>query len=219
MAGVWETRLLALSDEVLRMATTVEDAVGRAMRSLQDRDPELARAIIEGDERIDAMQVEIEEHCLAILALEHPVASDLRMVTTALKIVTDLERIADYASNIAKVTLRVQGQELLKPLVDIPKMAEIDRQMLRSATQAFLRKDVELAAALIRDDDQVDALYNQVFRDLLERMIANPRQDVLNQATQLILAARYLERIGDHVTNFAEWIYFMVTGDRLVWNG
>lgn len=214
MRNVLRTKLDALLDEVLRMATLVEDALGRSIRSLVDRDAALARAVIEGDDRIDAMEVEIEEHCLAILALEQPVATDLRVVSTALKIVTDLERIADYASNVAKVTVRLGDEEYLKPLVDIPRMAEVDRQMLRAAIQAFLRRDVELAYALVRDDDEVDALYNQVFRDLLARMIEDPSTDVVNQATQLIMVARHLERIGDHIANFAEWVIFMVSGDR-----
>lgn len=218
MPDVLKTRVDALFDQVVRMATMVEDAVGRSMESLKDRDGTLARAVVEGDDRIDALEVEVEEHCLAILALDHPVASDLRMVTTALKIVTDLERIADYAANVARITLRLEGQELMKPLVDIPRMAEIDRSMLRMAIRAFLHRDVELAYALVRDDDQVDALYNQVFRDLLERMIADPRTEVVGQATQLIMAARHLERIGDHVINFAEWIIFMVTGERKALN-
>lgn len=214
MRNVLRTKLDALLDEVLRMATLVEDAVGRSIRSLVDQDAGLARAVIEGDARIDAMEMEIEEHCLAILALEQPVATDLRVVSTALKIVTDLERIADYASNVAKVTVRLADEEYLKPLVDIPRMAEVDRHMLRSAIQAFLRRDVDLAYALVRDDDEVDALYNQVFRDLLARMIEDPSTAVVNQATQLIMVARHLERIGDHVANFAEWVIFMVSGDR-----
>ena len=215
---VLQGRVDVLFDQVVRMATMVEGAVGRSMDSLKDRDGTLARAVVEGDDRIDALEVEVEEQCLAILALDHPVASDLRMVTTALKIVTDLERIADYAANVARITLRLEGQELMKPLVDIPRMAEIDRSMLRAAIQAFLHRDVELAYALVRDDDQVDALYNQVFRDLLEQMIADPRTEVVGQATQLIMAARHLERIGDHVINFAEWIIFMVTGERKALN-
>lgn len=214
MRNVLRTKLDALLDEVLRMATLVEDAVGRSIRSLVDQDAGLARAVIEGDARIDAMEMEIEEHCLAILALEQPVATDLRVVSTALKIVTDLERIADYASNVAKVTVRLADEEYLKPLVDIPRMAEVDRHMLRSAIQAFLRRDVDLAYALVRDDDEVDALYNQVFRDLLARMIEDPSTAVVNQATQLIMVARHLERIGDHVANFAEWVIFMVSGER-----
>ncbi|MCL6595942.1 MAG: phosphate signaling complex protein PhoU [Firmicutes bacterium] len=196
------------------MATLVEEAVGKAIRSLVDRDVALARAVIEGDDRIDDLEVEIEEHCLAILALERPVATDLRVVSTALKIVTDLERMGDYASNIAKVTLRLAGEEYIKPLVDIPRMAEVDRQMLRSAIQAFVRRDVDLAYALVRQDDEVDALYNQVFRDLLGYMIEDPSTALVNQATQLIMVARHLERIGDHITSFAEWVVFMVSGQR-----
>jgi phosphate transport system protein len=214
MRNVLRTKLDALLDEVLRMATLVDEAIGKATRSLVERDPTLARAVIEGDERIDTLEVEIEERCLAILALEQPVATDLRVVSTALKIVTDLERMGDYASNVAKVALRLGDEEFIKPLVDIPRMAEIDRRMLRSAVQAFLRRDVELAQSLERQDDEVDALYNQIFRDLLGYMIEDPSTRVVNQATQLIMVARHLERIGDHVTNFADWVVFMVSGER-----
>jgi len=212
--NVLRTKLDALLDEVLRMATLVEEAVGRSIRSLSDRDAQLARAVIEGDDRIDGLGAEIEEHCLAILALEQPVATDLRVVSTALKIVTDLERIGDYASNIARVTVRLGDQQFLKPLVDIPRMAEVDRRMLRAAIQSFVRRDVDMAYALVREDDEVDALYSQVFRDLLAHMIEDPRTEVVNQATQLIMVARHLERIGDHVANFAEWVVFMVSGER-----
>lgn len=218
MRNVLRTKLDALLDEVLRMATLVEEALGRSIRSLEERDAAIARAVIEGDHRIDALESEIEERCLSILALEQPVATDLRVVSTALKIVTDLERIGDYAANIAKVALRLDEEPYLKPLVDIPRMAEIDRRMLRSAIQAFLRRDVDLAYSLVRDDDEVDALYNQVFRDLLGRMIEDPSTAVVNQATQLIMVARHLERIGDHVASFAEWVVFMVTGDRPILN-
>jgi phosphate transport system protein len=203
-----------LMDQVLRMGTLVEDAVAASIRALEDRDPVRARAVIEGDAAIDRLELEIEERCLAILALEQPVASDLRTVSTALKIVTDLERIADYAANIARVSLRLEGQPLVKPLVDIPRMAELDRGMLRAAVQAFIHRDAAAAQALVQDDDQVDALYNQVFRELLDVMIKDPSTATINQATQLILVARHLERVGDHVINFAEWIIFMLTGER-----
>jgi phosphate transport system protein len=191
------SKLEELMDEVLRMGTLVENAVSES---------------IQVDALIDRLEIQIEERCLGILALEQPVASDLRTVSTALKIITDLERIGDYAANIARVSLKLEGQPLVKPLVDIPRMAELDRQMLRGAVQAFIRRDVAAAYALVEDDDQVDGLYNQVFRELLQIMIKDP--DTINQGAQLILVARYLERMGDHVTNFAEWIIFMLTGER-----
>jgi phosphate transport system protein len=199
-------------DEVLRMGTLVENAVSESIQVLETYDPTRARRVIEGDALIDRLEIQIEERCLGILALEQPVASDLRTVSTALKIITDLERIGDYAANIARVSLKLEGQPLVKPLVDIPRMAELDRQMLRAAVQAFIRRDVAAAYALVEDDDQVDGLYNQVFRELLQIMIKDP--DTINQGAQLILVARYLERMGDHVTNFAEWIIFMLTGER-----
>lgn len=212
MRTVLRSKLEELMDEILRMGTLVEDALAQALRSLEGRDSDLARRVIEGDAAIDRLEVQIEERCLGILALEQPVASDLRVVSTALKIVSDLERIADYAANIARVTLRLEDQPLVKPLVDIPRMAELDRGMLRRAIQAFIHRDVAAAWALVPDDDQVDALYNQVFRDLLDFMIRDP--GTINQGTQLILVARHLERVGDHVVNFAEWIIFMLTGER-----
>ncbi|HHY93027.1 MAG TPA: phosphate signaling complex protein PhoU, partial [Firmicutes bacterium] len=165
-----------------------------------------------GDDLIDTMELDIENRCLRLLALQQPMASDLRVIGTALKIVTDLERMADHASDIAKVTIRLQGQPLIKPLVDIPRMATIARQMTRQSLDAFVQRDVNMALAMIESDHEVDHLYSQIFRELLTYMMEDPR--TIQQATYLLFVGMYLERIADHATNLGEWIIYMVTGEK-----
>lgn len=204
--------LQQLERELLRMGTLVEEAIYKAVNSLKERDVALARGIVEGDDLIDRMQVNIEQNCLQLLALQQPLARDLRAIGTALKITTDLERMADHAVDIAKITVRLEGQPLIKPLVDIPRMAEIARSMLRDSLNAYVNRDTALALEMIERDHEVDHLYNQIFRELLVIMIENPK--TITQATHLLFVAQYLERIGDHATNLGEWIIFMVTGER-----
>lgn len=204
--------LQQLERELLRMGTLVEEAIYKAVNSLKDRDVALARSVVAGDDVIDRMQVEIEQRCLQLLALQQPLAGDLRAIGTALKITTDLERMADHSVDIAKITIRLEGQPLIKPLVDIPRMAEIARSMLRDSLNAYVNRDTALALEMIERDHEVDHLYNQIFRELLVVMIEDPK--TIAQATYLLFVAQYLERIGDHATNLGEWIIFMVTGER-----
>lgn len=201
-----------LQQDLLRMGSLVEKAIAEAVRSLAERDLELAEKVVAGDDLIDDMELDIENRCLRLLALQQPMASDLRVIGTALKIVTDLERMADHASDIAKVTIRLQGQPLIKPLVDIPRMATIAREMTRQSLDAFVQRDVNMALAMIESDHEVDHLYSQVFRELLTYMMEDPR--TIQQATYLLFVAMYLERIADHATNLGEWIIYMVTGEK-----
>lgn len=202
----------ALQQDLLRMGTLVEETIYKAVKSLQDRDTNLAREVIQGDDVIDQMELDIEQRCLQLLALQQPMARDLRTIGTALKITTDLERMADLAVDIAKVTIRLEGQPLIKPLVDIPRMAEIARSMLRDSLSAYVNRDTKLAMEMIERDHDVDHLYAQIFRELLVFMIEDPK--TITQATYLLFVAKYLERIGDHATNLGEWIIYMVTGER-----
>lgn len=204
--------LAQLQQDLLRMGTLVEDTIFRAVNSLKDQDSDLARQVIAEDDRIDQMELDIEQRCLQLLALQQPMARDLRAIGTALKIVTDLERMADLAVAIAKITLRIEGQPFIKPLVDIPRMAEISRSMLRDSLKAFVHRDTGLALEMIERDHEVDHLYNQIFRELLLMMIEDPKK--ITQATYLLFVAKNLERIGDHATNLGEWILYMVTGER-----
>ncbi len=194
------------------MGALVEDQIRRAVRSLDDRDLVLAKEVIADDDRVDRMESEIERRCLTLLALQQPLAGDLRVVSTVLKIITDLERMADHASDIAKVTLRLSDEPWIKPLVDLPVMARLAISMVRSALNAYIHRSIEEAMAMIRLDDDVDHLYAQIFRDLVDLMRERP--DTAAQATYLVFVANYLERIADHATNLGEWVVFMVTGER-----
>ena len=185
----------------------------RAVDALARRDKALARQVMDGDDVIDAMQVDIEDRCISLIARQQPVAKDLRILGTGLKITTDLERIGDHAFDIAKIVLLIGDEPLIKPLVDIPRMAVMAQSMLNDSLQAYLKLDIGLAEKVCRDDDMVDQQYHQVFRELLTYMLEDPKK--INQATQLIFVARYLERIADHSTNVAEWVIYLVTGERM----
>jgi len=209
----FEQELEMVRQDLVRMGQVVRDSIKDAVTALAKRDKALAQQVMDGDDIIDAMQVDIEDRCIALIALQQPVATDLRILGTGLKITTDLERIGDHAFDIAKIVLLIGDEPLIKPLVDIPRMAEMAQSMLNDSLQAYLKLDIQLAEKVCHDDDMVDQLYNQVFRELLTYMLADPQK--INQATQLIFVARYLERIADHSTNVAEWVIYLVTGERL----
>lgn len=208
----YHAELDELQRELLKMSGLVELSISRAVKSLADKDVDLARAVAVEENAIDAMEDAIEQHCLRLLALQQPMASDLRFIGTALKIVTDLERMGDHALDISKVTIKLSGQPLIKPLIDIPRMATIAREMTRAALDAYVHKDVEGAKAVVARDDEVDRLNDQILRELLTYMMASPA--VIAQAIQLLFVAGSLERIADHATNLGEWIVYMVTGDK-----
>lgn len=210
--NAFHAELDALRQDMARMGTLVEEAIAQAMRSLLDRDLQLARKVVAGDDTIDAMELDIEQRILSLIALQQPMASDLRVLGAALKIITDLERLADHAQAIAKVTIRLDGQPFIKPLIDIPRMADIAREMVRDALTAYIRRDEALARQMIGRDDELDSLYKRVFNDLLGYMTRDP--GTVEQATQLLFVASGLERIGDHATNIGEWTIYMVTGER-----
>lgn len=202
-----------LQQEILRMGNIVEEALGEAIKALAEGDVDRAKKVIDGDDRIDDLEVEIENKSLALIALQQPMAGDLRVLGTALKIVTDLERIGDHATDIAKVVVRLDAESLMKPLIDIPRMADNVRRMLRECLSAYVNRDVALARAMIELDDEVDHLYAQIFRELLTFMVEDPKK--IKQGAHLLLVAQYLERVGDHATNLGEWVVYMVTGERV----
>ena len=205
-------QLIGLEQELLRMGALVEDQLRAAVRSLTEKNSALARDVIAEDDRVDAMEMEIERRCLTLLALQQPLASDLRIVSTALKIITDLERMADHATDIARVTLRLEQQAFVKPLVDIPEMARLASSMVRLALNAYLHRSIDEAYTMIRLDDDVDHLYSAIFRDLINLMRERP--EAVDQGTHLLFVANYIERVADHATNIGEWVIFMVTGER-----
>ncbi len=209
----FDQELESLRQDLVHMGEEVQTSIKNAVTALARRDKVLARAVMDGDDDIDRMQVEIEDRCISLIARQQPVATDLRILGTGLKITTDLERMGDHAFDIAKIVLLIGDEPLIKPLVDIPRMAEIVQQMLEDSLQAYLKLDIQMAEKVCQEDDLVDNLYHQVFRELLTYMLEDPKK--INQATQLIFVARYLERIADHSTNVAEWVIYLATGERL----
>jgi phosphate transport system protein len=199
-----------LQDEVLVLGSMVEKAVTRSVDALRTRDTVTARAIETEDVLINRKRFEIEEASLLQIATQQPMASDLRRLAAVLQIVTDLERMGDYAAGIAHICVEIGDQPHIKPLIDIPRMAEKTVSMLRRALDAFVERDVAAAESIAHEDDEVDALYQQVYRELLTIMLANPR--TIDQATHLLWAAHNLERVGDRVQNICERVVFVVTG-------
>ena len=203
----FELELEALQEQVLLMGGRVESIIQKSISALERRDPALARQVIVDDVVIDRMENEIDERCLRLLALQQPLAGDLRFITGALKISNDLERVGDHAVNIAGGADRLAGLPPLKPLVDIPRLATLATGMLREALNAFVRHDAEAARQICRRDDAVDALNRQLFRELISFMIEDP--STITRAMELILVARNLERVADLATNVAEEVVFI----------
>jgi len=206
----YERSLRALQDEVLVMGSMVEKSILRSMEALKNRDLELARQIIAEDSAINQKRFDIEEQCVELIATQQPMAGDLRVIIAILNMVVDLERIGDHAEGVAKIAIMIGDEPPIKPLIDLPRMAEKASQMLREALDAFMRRDVVLAKKICDDDEEVDNLYNQVFRELLLIMAENPR--TIGRATRLIWVAHNLERSADRITNICERVVFIATG-------
>jgi len=203
----FEKLLSTLSEKVLRLGGLVEEAIGKAVRGLVDRDSELAREVPVGDHEIDTLELEIDDLCLEILARYQPMARDLRFITTAMKITPDLERIGDHAVNISERALELNEEPPLRALVDIPLMAMRAQQMVRGALDAFVRQDADAAWSVIKMDDELDQRMEQVFRVLLSHMIEDPK--TISRALRMTFVAKYFERIGDQATNICEQVVFM----------
>jgi len=203
-------RLREIQDNVLVMGSMVEKATGRSIEALKNRDLEAARQIIADDQKINRKRFEIEEQCVQLIATQQPMASDLRNIICILNIVTELERIGDYAEGIAKIVIMIGDEPLLKPLIDIPRMAEKVNDMLHRSLDALINRDADAARQIATEDDEVDDLYNQVFRELLTFMIEDPK--TITRATRLIWVAHNLERSADRVTNICERVVYLVTG-------
>ena len=199
-----------LQDEVLVLGSMVEKATLRAVDALRDRDLAAAHAIQAEDTLLNRKRFEIEEAALLLMATQQPMASDLRRLAAIVHIVTDLERMGDYAAGIARICVQIGDEPLIKPLIDIPRMADKAASMLRRALDALIERDTTAAEAIAREDDEVDALYQQVYRELLMLMLANPR--TIDQATHLLWVAHNLERVADRVQNICERVVFVSTG-------
>jgi phosphate transport system protein len=202
--------LEALKQTLLAMGGLVEDQIRRAMRALVERDDALAQEVIDRDRQVNAYDVEVDEQCVNLLALHQPAAGDLRSITTAMKIVTDLERIGDQAVNIAQRVLELNRDPQLKPYIDLPRMAEKAQRMVKESLDAFVARDTELARQVCGKDAEVDALKEQIFRELLTFMMEDPR--TIPRAIRVILISRFLERVADHATNIAEMVVYLVEG-------
>jgi phosphate transport system protein len=207
----FEEELKALKQRLLTMGALVEERVHESIHSLIERRMEVAEKIIHSDHDVNDFHIEIDGRCLKLLALQQPIASDLRLITSAMKINADLERIGDQAVNIAENVIKLLPHPPLKPLIDIPRMADIAEKMTRDSLDAFVRRDADLARSVLTRDDEVDQLKDQVFRELLTYMMADP--GTIQRALALILISRNLERIADHATMIAEAVVYLKEGD------
>ncbi len=203
-------RLRGIQDDIVAMGSMVEKAISRSIEALKNRDLNMARGIIDDDQKINSKRFEIEENCIQLIATQQPMASDLRTIVSVLNIISELERIGDYAEGIARIVIMIGDEPPLKPLVDIPRMAEKTNDMLRRSLRAFIDRDAEAARKIATEDTEVDNLYDQVFRELLSYMMEDPR--TTTRATRLIWVAHNLERAADRVTNICERVVFAVTG-------
>ena len=199
----------SLKQRLLAMGGLAEERVRESVRGLMDRDSAALDAVLRGDQPINDLHIELDDRCFKLLALHQPMAADLRVIVAAVKINTDLERVGDLAVNIAEAGKRYLRHAPVKPLIDIPRMGELAQSMLRDALDAFVRRDIALAEAVLAQDDIVDALKTQIFRELLTYMLQDPA--TIEPALDLILISRHLERIGDHATNVAEDVIFILS--------
>jgi phosphate transport system protein len=210
MRAVFHRKLREIQDDILAMGSMVSKAMLRSIEALKNRDLELAHKIIADDRKINGKRFEIEEKCVQLIATQQPMATDLRTIIAILNITTEIERIGDYSVGIARIVIMIGDEPPLKPLIDIPRMAEQSVDMLRRSLDAFMKRDAEVAKRIAAEDDLVDHLYDQVFRELLILMAEDPK--TITRATRLIWVAHNLERAADRVTNICERVVFIVTG-------
>jgi len=206
----FDEELADLKTKLLRMAGLAEDQIDKALTALVTRDSALARQVIERDHQVNALDVEIDEESILLLALHQPAAHDLRLVTTMMKIATELERISDLAENVCERAIELNEEPQLKPYIDIPRMGNLARKMVKESIDAFVKDDAVLARKVLTDDDDVDDLMEQLFRELLSFMLEDTR--TISRAIRLSFIAKYLERMADHATNIAELVVYLVEG-------
>ncbi|MFA9492257.1 MAG: phosphate signaling complex protein PhoU [Anaerolineales bacterium] len=211
LRATYDREFAAIKNEIINMGSLVETAIADSMQSLQERDQIQAQQVIDHDETINALRFKVEEACLTLIATQQPTASDLRDVIAAMSIVVEMERMADHASGIAKTVIRMGDEPPLKPLIDLPRMAQLAREMLRDGLDSFITRDVQKARIVATRDDEMDLLNRAIFDELVEIMAERP--DGVERATYLLWCSHNLERIGDRVTNIVERVVFMTTGD------
>ena len=208
--ATFHTKLRDIQNDVLAMGNMVEKAIGRSIEALKNRNLPLARQVLAEDTMIDEKRFGIEKNCIQLIATQQPMASDLRTIISVLYAITELERMGDHAEGIAKIVIMIGDEPPLKPLIDLPRMAEKTQDMLRRSLKAFIDNDAEAAKQIASEDDEIDELYNQVFRELISFMVEDPR--TITRATRLIWVAHNLERCADRVTNICERVIYIVTG-------
>ncbi|OPX44275.1 hypothetical protein CLHUN_18290 [Ruminiclostridium hungatei] len=208
----FDKELEQLHDLMVKMAGLVEESIENSILALKRQDIDLARKVYESDDEVDELEGRIEKICINLIARQQPLAKDLRTISTALKIITDMERIADHAADIAELTIRMADMKYIKPLVDIPLMAELAKKMVIRSIDSYIKQDIDLARDVCSSDDEVDDLFSKIVLELINIMKNNP--ETVEQATDFMFIVKYLERIGDHATNIAEWVVFNVTGSH-----
>ena len=208
--SVFDEELQHLKEKLLKMGSLVEDSIKSSIQAIVERDNELAKKIIDRDRMVNTLDVEIDEESIRLIALKQPMAGDLRFITTAMKITSDLERMGDLAVNVAERALELNEEPILKPYIDIPRMREIAQGMTRDALDAFVRKDKKLAMDVIMRDDEVDELKHDVLEELSFLMAQDP--STVSRAMKISFVAQYLERIADHATNIAEMVIYLIEG-------
>lgn len=205
-----------LNQDILKMGGIIEQQIYEAVECLINKDRDLAETVIKRDDQVDGLQQVIEDKSVRLVIRQQPIAKDLRAIFVGIKLVTDLERISDIAVNIARIANRIIDQQYIKPLIDIPRMAKIAQTIVRVALDSYVSRDINMAESLFDMEEEIDHLYSQIFRELLVIMMENPR--TISQATQLLMVARHLERIGDHSTNIGEMVVYLETGKRIKLN-
>ena len=198
--------------DLIKMGSLVEESIDNTIAALKKQDVELARQVFLNDDVIDDMEQIIEKKCMNLIARQQPLAKDLRAISTALKIITDMERIADHSADIAELTIRMANTKYIKPLIDIPKMADMAKQMVNKSIDAYVKQDINLAEEVCASDDDVDDLFNKIILELVN--IMKNDSEAIEQAIDFMFIAKYLERMADHATNIGEWVVFNVTGEH-----
>jgi phosphate transport system protein len=207
-----EEDLQELHHNLIKMGSLVEESIEKTILALKKQDVEMAKQVFKSDDVIDDLEQKIEKKCLMMIAMQQPLAKDLRLISAALKIITDMERIGDHSSDIAEITIRMADEKYIKPLIDIPKMAELARQMVKKSIDAYIKLDIKLAREVCASDDEVDDLFFRIVLELINIM-KNDMQAV-EQAIDFMFIAKYLERMADHATNISEWVVYAVTGEH-----
>ncbi|SHD76018.1 phosphate signaling complex protein PhoU [Schnuerera ultunensis] len=211
----FDRELDLLNDELIEMGNLIESAIKAAITALKEQNVDLARRIVDNDKEIDDMERAIEQRCLRLLLQQQPVAGDLRLISAALKMITDMERIGDQAADISEISIRLANETYLKELVHIPQMAEGAIKMVKNSIDSFVRRDIELVKEVILYDDTVDQLFDIIKNELVD--LVREDRDSKEQVIDLLMIAKYLERIGDHAQNIAEWVYFAIKGEHYTW--